>query len=1398
MGTRRNDFRAATSRLSIACGLFCLLVAGRAVVAAVDEQEIGANPRSLVLGKAAAPLQRVVSPEAPTVAGCAVTALVSDGSISPLERAPNANYLFGRSVWLITSSELANNGLLNGTILSAIGFRYQTAPGADATGLLKVYLQNTSDLSNTKSTTWATAIAGMTLVHNNALTTLPNTTAPFDIPFSGTGISSFTYTGGALYVAFDWQWGGVPSTTTQVACNSTGPASGLLGAQSSSAAPTILSQTSFRPETRFTPSVTTILNDASVDALISVGSLPQSLVGPQTIQAVITNKGANALSNLPVTLNVTGAQTYTNVQTIIGPLAGCGGQTVVSFAPFTLTALGSDTVTVSVPADNVSTNNSRTRPLASTSNLYSYKRPGTTATGGVGVTADTADFLAKFTITAAAKVSAVNLEFYATSVTAYRVAIYPESSPGSGAPGLTPIYEDAADRAVTLAGPVTITLPAPVSVGPGTFFAGVEQTNTTNANISYDAEAPVRSGAFFLAIPHPPTAWSDFSPGNDFLLNIGVTLVQCQTTADCNDNNPCTDEVCTNSLCVSTNNNATSCDGNPCSNPDQCINGTCIPGPNPCNDNNACTVDQCVGGGGCTYAPLNCDDNNPCTADSCLPASGCAHANTTGPCSDNDPCTVGDACAGGVCVPGSGALPSPVQFCNNAATTIPTIGAATPYPSSIVVTGQPPYLCTVTVNINGFTHTYPSDVDVLLARPSGSNALILSDVGGGTAVTGLTFQLSDAASTPLPSVGPLASGPYKPTNYGAGDTFPVPAPAPTGGSALSIFRGTNPNGSWNLWVDDQFSPDGGSIGGWCVSVVSACVLDANCDDGNVCTNDVCANGACTHTNNQSPCNDNNPCTASDACSGGVCVGGAPVSCDDGNPCTSNICNTQTGQCQNPPIVCNDNNPCTNDSCNPATGCVYTANTAACNDNNLCTPTDVCVNGVCVGQNPVSCPPDANPCTTEACDPATGQCASTNNTNACDDGNACTTGDVCGPKFSEGFDGVTAPSLPGLWATSVTGSGNPWTSVGTSSDTAPNSAFGYDGPAVADEVLVTPPIAITSASAKLTFKTRWSFEGTTTFFDGGVLEISIGGGAFTDVLATGGSFVSGGYTGTISTSFGNPLAGRSAWGGISAGYPAYLTTLVNLPVAAAGQSIQLRWRIGTDSTDGAAGQNVDSIVLQDGANVCNVGTGTRVCDDNNPCTTDSCVPSTGCLFAPNANACDDGNACTAGDTCGNGTCNAGAAVVCNDFNACTTDSCSPATGCVFANNTNPCDDGNPCTAGDVCGGGVCAGTPAAPPAETQNLTVAANKTTFSWTAVASAIRYDVVRGALGALPVGPGAGDEVCFGNLAVPSLTDATVPAVSSGFWYLSRGESACASGTFGTQGVHGAPGAARVTTTCQ
>src|SRR6185436_11728255 len=178
--------------------------------------------------------------------------------------------------------EMASAGLHAGISFTAIGWSFAVAPGISGSGPLTVYMQNTTDTTNNKSTDWATAIADMTVVHND-ITTIPNVLGPFDIPFSGG--SPFTYDGGGLYIAFDTQYPtGDLSTQTLVWLTPTLPGGDLLG-QLNSSPPTTMSRANNRPLTRLTPSAPAQMNDASVDVVYSLGSLAIPFSGPQAIQA---------------------------------------------------------------------------------------------------------------------------------------------------------------------------------------------------------------------------------------------------------------------------------------------------------------------------------------------------------------------------------------------------------------------------------------------------------------------------------------------------------------------------------------------------------------------------------------------------------------------------------------------------------------------------------------------------------------------------------------------------------------------------------------------------------------------------------------------------------------------------------------------------------------------------------------------------------------------------------------------------------------------------------------------------------------------------------------------------------------------------------------------------------
>lgn len=213
------------------------------------------------------------------------------------------------------------------------------------------------------------------------------------------------------------------------------------------------------------------------------------------------------------------------------------------------------------------------------------------------------------------------------------------------------------------------------------------------------------------------------------------------------------------------------------------------------------------------------------------------------------------------------------------------------------------------------------------------------------------------------------------------------------------------------------------------SPASAAIDCANKGAAAICQVWSCLVGVCTQTaiDDGAACADGSACTVGDACQAGACLPGDVTTCEDNNPCTTDACDPAQG-CKHPTntlpcsdgnactsgdhcldgaclpgalTTCDDANVCTNDSCDGATGnCSHENNALPCDDSKSCTSGDTCVGGLCAGAKADGSCNDANPCTDDACnptgdgaDPATGCVHSANNANACSDGISCT-GDAC--------------------------------------------------------------------------------------------------------------------------------------------------------------------------------------------------------------------------------------------------------------------------------------------------------------------------------------------------------------------------------------------------------------------
>ncbi len=179
-------------------------------------------------------------------------------------------------------------------------------------------------------------------------------------------------------------------------------------------------------------------------------------------------------------------------------------------------------------------------------------------------------------------------------------------------------------------------------------------------------------------------------------------------------------------------------------------------------------------------------------------------------------------------------------------------------------------------------------------------------------------------------------------------------------------------------------------------------------------------------------------------------------------------------------------------------------------------------------------------------------------------------------FSDGLGGFSTAGSTGAqtWTLSTT---RPSPISGGNAVQATNIAT------VSDQRLTSPVIALPGDQNPITLKFQnWrniENSGTTACWDGGILEISADGGPFVQI--TGNALLNDPYRGPVSDQYENPLADLDAW--CEPSDRAYADTLVDL-TAYAGQSVQLRWRLGTDRSLSREGWYVDDIRVQ----ACQIG------------------------------------------------------------------------------------------------------------------------------------------------------------------------------------------------------------------
>ncbi|MEM1417874.1 MAG: MYXO-CTERM sorting domain-containing protein, partial [Myxococcota bacterium] len=155
----------------------------------------------------------------------------------------------------------------------------------------------------------------------------------------------------------------------------------------------------------------------------------------------------------------------------------------------------------------------------------------------------------------------------------------------------------------------------------------------------------------------------------------------------------------------------------------------------------------------------------------------------------------------------------------------------------------------------------------------------------------------------------------------------------------------------------------------------------------------------------------------------------------------------------------------------------------------------------------------------------------------------------------------------------------WAAVPSAADPGDMVLRALDAPTITDTAVLLPPVeASASEDLVLSFVHTYDFElSDGILWDGGVIEITRDGGATWDDVEIPGTLEPG-YDGALSNRADNPLSDRRAFGGQNPSFPAEDAVTLNFGTRFAGETVQLRFRVGTDQSVGAPGWEIDDLEI----------------------------------------------------------------------------------------------------------------------------------------------------------------------------------------------------------------------------
>ncbi|MBA3705141.1 MAG: T9SS type A sorting domain-containing protein [Bacteroidetes bacterium] len=232
-------------------------------------------------------------------------------------------------------------------------------------------------------------------------------------------------------------------------------------------------------------------NDLNVH-LFTLGSMPNPFGAPRVDSAAVRNIGINTLTNIAVTLNITGANTFTDNK-IISSLAP-GDWATIGFSPYSPSASGINNVSVSIPSDADNTNNTDVYTQIVNNTIFSYADAGKAEKKGIGSQYNPGYLVVKYSITGTTSVAGANI-YIAGDSASINKGVYAILFDGLGnrldSSSVYTITVSDTGKYHTFSLPLT-------TISNSSFYIGLAQPTLGFKALGCQNEKPVRSDAYFI------------------------------------------------------------------------------------------------------------------------------------------------------------------------------------------------------------------------------------------------------------------------------------------------------------------------------------------------------------------------------------------------------------------------------------------------------------------------------------------------------------------------------------------------------------------------------------------------------------------------------------------------------------------------------------------------------------------------------------------------------------------------------------------------------------------------------------------------------------------------------------------------------------------------------------